>query len=341
MTKHKQTTIKHIAEQANVSISTVSNVLNGNTAEMSIETLHRVQQIIDKLNYRPNQIARGLVTRRTATIGLIVAEIETPLFLQALTAIERDARTAGYNLLLVHAASGEEEQEALELLMDKQVEGVIMLPTSEFKEIFDLHTLRAAQMPSVFVNQSMRHPDFDQINWDNKNGILKAVDHLVALGHRRIAHLRGPANRLGTQERLEGYKLGLQKHNLPFREDYLVDGDYTATPDVWQESTRRLLALPDSPSAIITSDDTVAAVVIETIREAGLTVPGNVSVVGIDDQPFLSFLSLTTIKLPVYEAGKLAIEMLLRRISEPQNPIEHILLPCPLIARKTTGKALT
>jgi LacI family transcriptional regulator len=337
--KSKHTTIRHIAEQAGVSISTVSNVLNGNTDEMSAETYQRVQQIIEKLNYRPNQIARGLVTRRTATIGLVVVEIETPLFLQALTAIERDARAAGYNLLLAHARNAQEEQEALALLMDKQVEGVITLPTSEFKDDFDLTPLRASQMPTVFVNQAMRHPDFDQINWDNRGGVINAVDHLVALGHTRIANLRGPANRKGTQDRLEGYQHGLREHGIPFREEYVSDGDYTAAPELWQASTRQLLALPEPPTAIIASDDTVAAVVIETVREAGLTVPGDLSVVGIDDQPFLSFLSLTTIRLPVYEAGKLAIKMLLQRISAPPTETRHVLLPCPFVARKTTGQA--
>lgn len=341
MVKSKHTTIRHIAEQAGVSISTVSNVLNGNTDEMSAETFMRVQEIIERLNYRPNQIARGLVTRRTATIGLVVVEIETPLFLQALSAIERDARAAGYNILLAHARGAREEQEALALLMDKQVEGVIMLPTSEFKDDFDLKPLRAAQMPAVFVNQAMRHPDFDQINWDNRGGIIDAVDHLVALGHTRIANLRGPANRKGTQDRLEGYQHSLQKHGIAFREDYVADGDYTAAPDLWQASTRKLLSLSEPPTAILASDDTVAAVVIETVREAGLSVPGDLSVVGIDDQPFLSFLSLTTIRLPVYEAGKLAIEMLLQRISSPQNEVRHVLLPCPFIARKTTGQAPT
>src|SRR5690349_11595928 len=129
-----QPTIKRIAKEAGVSISTVSNVLNQNIDQMSEDTLLRVQQVIRRLNYRPNQIARGLVTQRTATLGLILAEIETPLFLQAITSIERAARSAGYSVLLQHARDAQEEQEALALLLEKQIDGIIFLSTSELKD---------------------------------------------------------------------------------------------------------------------------------------------------------------------------------------------------------------
>lgn len=339
MVKQKSPTIKTIALEAGVSISTVSNVLNGNVEEMSADTLSRVQQVIQRLNYRPNQIARGLVTRRTATMGLVLAEIETPLFLQALTVIEREARTAGYNLLLAHARNADEERDALRLLLDKQVEGIILLPTSELKDDSALHELRVTQTPSVFVNRSTRHDDFDQVNWDNGGGVYDAVNYLVALGHRRIAQLTGPVVRRGTHDRIDGYQRGLEQHRIAFREDYLQNGDYTLTPDVWQESTRILMALPEPPTAIIASDDMVAAVIIQTLRELGLHIPRDVSVVGIDDQPFLSFLSLTTIRLPVIEAGKRAIEMLIDRVLNPNTPVRHEILPCPLIERRTTGHA--
>jgi LacI family transcriptional regulator len=337
MAKPKAITIRNIAQEAGVSISTVSNVLNGNIDEMSVETLVRVQHTIERLNYRPNQIARGLVTRRTATIGMILAEIETPLFLQALTSIERNARSAGYNLLFAHARNLDEERQALDLLLEKQVEGLILLSTSELKEDADLEDLRTTQTPAVIVNRSTRHPEFDQVNWDNAAGIYDAVHYLVDLGHRRIAHLLGPRTRAGTQERLEGFLLGLKRHGIERRDDYLPDGDYTASPQLWIESTRKLIDLPEPPTAIIASDDTVAGVVIATLREAGLDVPGDVSVVGIDDQPFLSFLALTTIRLPVLEAGRQAIEMLIQRIANPERSVEHVILSCPLIKRKTAG----
>jgi DNA-binding LacI/PurR family transcriptional regulator len=334
-----QPTIKRIAEEAGVSISTVSNVLNQNTDQMSEDTLVRVQEVIQRLNYRPNQIARGLVTRRTATLGLILAEIETPLFLQAITSVERHARSAGYSLLLLHARDVQEEQEAQDLLLEKQVDGVIFLSTSERKDDVHLHVLKEASVPVVLVNRSTRHAQFDQVNWDNGNGVVEAVEHLTQLGHRRIATLLGAIARSGTQDRLQGYRLGLERNRIAYREEYVQNGDYTASPELWRDATRALISLPEPPTAIIASDDTVAAVVVQTVEEASLDVPNAISVVGIDDQPFLSFLSLTTVKLPVVEAGMHAIEMLIRRIADPDIPVEHVMLPCPLIIRRSTGPA--
>jgi LacI family transcriptional regulator len=334
---NKQPTIKTIAHEAGVSISTVSNVLNGNTQEMSPETLQRVQEVIARLNYRPNQIARGLVTSKTSTIGLILAEIETPLFLQALPHIERDARLNGYNLVLNHARNTEEERAAVELMLDKKVEGVIFLSTSEVKEENHLKELQQAQIPTVLVNRSTYHANLDQINWDNANAVYLAVNHLIELGHRRIAHLLGPSWRAGTQHRLDGFNRGLQEHGIERRAEYLQNGDYTAEPDLWRESTHALLALPEPPTAIVASDDLVAAVVIDTIRQAGLDVPGDLSVVGIDDQPIFSFMALTTIRLPVVDAGKRAINLLIKRIQDPHIAPSHIVLPCMLIERRTSG----
>jgi LacI family transcriptional regulator len=333
----KSITIKDIAHEAGVSISTVSNVLNGNSSEMSEETLLRVQQVIDRHQYRPNRIARSMVTRRTATIGLVLAEIETPLFLQSLNVIERSARLAGFNLLLSHASDAKDELQSIELFLEKQVEGVIFLSTSERKDDRPLQKLRQNRIPAILVNRFSGEQECDQVNWDNRAGVYNAVDYLAGLGHQRIAFLVGPKQRRSTQERLEGYRQGLAAHKLPSVKAYMQNGDYTADPDTWRESTRALLNLPAPPTAIIASDDIVAAVVLETVRERGLHVPEDISVVGIDDQVFLSFLALTTIQLPIVEAGRLAVEMLLRRIAEPEIPHRRLTLDCPLIKRRTSG----
>ena len=337
-TKRSRLTIKDIAQEAGVSISTVSNVLNGNITEMSEDTLLRVQQVIRRLNYRPNQIARGLVTRRTATIGLILTEIETPLFLQALTSIERGARADGYSVLLMHARDEREEQEAIELLREKQVEGIIFLSTSEIRDDAHLELLKSAQIATVLINRASHHRYFDRVNWDNETGLYEAVKYLAGLGHERIAFLHGPDQRSGTQDRLTGYRRALRDLNIRYRDEYIENGDYTKSLELWRESTHSLINLPHPPTAILAADDTVAAVVVETLRLAGLAVPEDISVIGIDDQPFLSFLSLTTIRLPIVEAGKTAIEPLIRRLAEPDWELRHVTWPCPVIQRNSTGR---
>ncbi len=335
----ERVTIRDVARQAGVSPATVSNVLNGRSEAMAKDTLERVQAAIQSLSYRPNHFARGLVTRRTATIGLILSEIETPLFLQAVSFIEPIARRAGYNILVCNARTVEDERQVLGLLLEKQVDGMIFLSISEFRENEHLLAAQASGVPLVLINRSSPDPAFDQIKWDNTGGVVLAVDHLAQLGHRRIAHLRGPQNRRSSEERFRGYCLGLEQNHLEFREDYVRLGDYTASPDTWQQSAQELLNLSPMPTAIIASDDIVAAVILRTLQRAGLNVPRDVSVVGIDDQPFSTFLSpaLTTVQCPVAEAGKQAIETLLQRIANPSLPTRNLLLPCPLILRESTG----
>jgi LacI family transcriptional regulator len=334
----KRPTIKQIAKEAGVSISTVSNVLNGNLDEMSVATQERVEAVIKKLKYRPNQIARGLVTSRTATIGMILAEIETPLFLQALTSIEREARHAGYQLLLNHSRNEVEEQQALGLLLEKQVDGIIFFSTSNLNDS-PLVELKDSLVPAVLINRFTQRNDISRVNWDNQNSVYAVVEYLVKLGHRHIAHLVGPEDRIGSQDRLRGYLHGLEAHGIEAREDYLQNGDFTLAPDVWRQSTRALLAMQPRPTAIIASDDLVAAVVIETLREEGVGIPAEISVVGIDNQPILAYLSLSTIDLPVVQAGITALELLLQRINHPDTEASHIMLPCNFIERKTTGPA--
>ncbi len=336
-------TIFDVARMAGVSPSTVSNFLHGRTHTMTAETMQRVQRAIHRLKYHPSSTARGLATSRTATIGLVLAEIETPLFLQALSTIEPIARGAGYNILLCTARSTEDERQALNLLLEKEAEGIILLSTSEYHNDDHLAELQEMGMPVVLVNRSKTYDYFDQINWDNAGGIGSLVDHLARLGHHRIAHLRGPEKRRSSMERLEGYRQALERNQLNYREEYVRSGDYAAPQEAWHQSTIELLNLSPRPTAIIGSDDIVAATVMQTVQRTGLRVPEDIAVVGIDDQPFCTYLNppLTTIRLPVIEAGKRAVEMLLDWIVGTRTATEHILLPCPLVTRESCGAGLT
>jgi LacI family transcriptional regulator len=324
-------------------VTTVSNLLNGRTDAMTEETRQRVQDTIVRLNYRPSRVARSLVTRRTATLGLILSEIETPLFLQSVNIIEPIARTAGYNTLFCNARSSEDEQQVVTLLLDKQVDGIIFLSNSNYRDADHLSRLPASAPPIVLVNRTTHLTRFDHILWDNTGGAAEAIDHLVRLGHTRIAHLHGPLNRRSTAERVEGFKQGLARNGLEFNPAYLCSGDFTGPPEVWERSTLDLLDLPQPPTAILAADDIVAAIVIRTLQRAGLNLPRDMAVVGIDDQPVISSYinpRLTTVRLPVTEAGQLAIEMLLNRIAGLRTEIERVILPCPLIVRDSCGASL-
>ena len=335
----KRATIKDVAQAAGVSVTTVSNALNGRTEAMTGNTLNRIQEAIRTLNYRPNRVARSLVTNRTATIGLIIAEIETPLFLQALNIIEPIARNADHNVLVCNASDLEEEQQAVNLFLEKQVDGIIFLSQSQYTDDDYLNQLPLSTPPIVMINRTNIYERFDNIHWDNCDGVVEAMDYLVQLGHRYIAQLLGPASRRSSAERFNGYKLGLRKHGLDYRDDYVSLGDYEMAPEAWEEATLELLSASPRPTAILASNDTVAAVVMKTIQQSGLRVPQDITVIGNDNQPFCIYLNpaLTTVDIPILKAGRQAIEILLARISNPDKATEHIHLPCSLIIRESSG----
>jgi DNA-binding LacI/PurR family transcriptional regulator len=188
--------------------------LNDRTGAMTGETLQRVQDAISTLDYHPNMAARGLVSRYSATVGVILTEIETPLFLQALPGMEAIARAERYNLLLCLAASREEEQDAVGLLIEKRVDGVIFFSSSEYRDDAHLQKLCGLRVPLVLVNRSNQHDEIDSINWDQMHGVSQVVHYLVERGHERIAHLTGPLARKSTADRLAGYRQGLRECGL-------------------------------------------------------------------------------------------------------------------------------
>lgn len=339
----KRATIKDVASVAGVSVTTVSNALNGRTEAMTPETLLRIQQTIRALNYRPSQVARSLVTKQTATIGVILAEIDTPLFFQTLNDIETLARQADHNILLATVNSNlADEAQVLDLLLEKQVDGLILLSTSVIIEENHLANLPLSAPPVVLINRSIPFSGrFDQINFDHTQGVADAIDYLVSLGHRRIAHMTGPQARGSTVERLRGYRLGLTKHNLPFVKDYVCPADFDQSPKTWEQATLKLLAVTPRPTAIIAANDRVAAITIRTLQNQGLHIPQDISVVGIDDQPFCTYLNpaLTSVQLPLIEASRRATQLLLEMISGQRRPAQNVMLPCSLIVRESTGPA--
>ncbi|MCP4712500.1 MAG: LacI family transcriptional regulator, partial [Planctomycetes bacterium] len=177
-------TIKDVAQAAGVSVTTVSNALNGRIEAMAEETRLRIQETIRSLDYRPSSVARSLVTNRTAKIGVIIAEIETAVYLQTLNCIEPIARSAGYNILLCTTTHNlDDEKQAVDLLLEDQVDGIVFLSTSAYLADDYLPRLPLSAPPMVLFNRSTTHNRFDQINLDNVNGVIKTIDYLVQFGH--------------------------------------------------------------------------------------------------------------------------------------------------------------
>lgn len=336
MASTPRVTIRDVAAASGVSVSTVSNLLNGRVGLMTPLTRVRIEQAMRDLSYRPSHAARTLNSKKTATIGLVLDEIETPLFMSAIPAIEPMARRAGYTLIVTHAASADEHG-SVGLLLQQDVEAVVFVSTSEYRDGLDVDQLTREGVPTVIINRPQVSQIVSRVAWDNRGGVGSAVRHLHQLGHTRIALLRGPLNRESTAQRLAGYREGLASAGLPFESKYVDVGDYTAVLKRAAGRVAHLLNMDPRPTAVIAADDAVAAVVIQTAASLGLRVPDDLSVIGVDDQPFAAVLTppLTTVRLPVAEAASCAFDLLFARISDPNLPPEEVMLPAPLIVRES------
>lgn len=336
-TKSDRATIADVARLAGTSVTSVSNLLNGRTRSMSLSTAERIRSAVTELNFRPSATARALVRQRTALLGVMVSEIETGLFLQGISRMEARAREHEFGVLIAGARTADDEARGIDLFIEKQTDAIIFLSTSASRVNDHLERAADAGIPVVLVNRADAGLRFDHVGWDNRGGIVAAVDHLVGLGHRRIANLVGPPARISTVERIAGYRSALAAHGIPFDPALLAKTDYDDNPSEWGAAALALMRHEDPPTALIAADDIVAGMVMRALASAGYKVPGDVSIVGVDDQPFAEYFGLTTVRLPILEAGLAAVDLLMARMADPSVPPQRRTLECPLVVRTTTA----
>jgi LacI family transcriptional regulator len=347
MTSRSRTTIRAVAREAGVSASTVSNVLNGRHAEMAAETLARVQGAMERLGYRPNRLARGLATRRTATVGLIVGDLTNALYPPVLFGAEAACRAAAHSLLLANAPDLDHEREAVQLMRDAQVDGLILFSVSHVGLPSD-HLVRidAGGTPVVVINRWLPEGSpLASVAFDHRAGGRLATRHLLDLGHCRIAHLAGPATRLTGVDRRQGYLDALTAAGIVPSPDLIRESDYGFESgrrlfgDLWRRSPR--------PTALFAGGDTLALGALRAAGKLGVRVPGDLSLVAFGNPDAVQFATpgVTTIDLPVAEAGRAAAELLLDRIERSRSSVggaappvsERRLLAPTLIVRETTA----
>jgi len=331
-------TIRQVAREAGVSVTTVSNYLNGRHSEMSVTTRERIREAIERLGYQPNHVARSLATRRTATIGLIISELTNALYPPVILGAEAACRQAQYSLLLANVTDTDSERRAVELMRSKQVDGLILFSVS-FIDIANEHLLQAHEegVPIVVINRMLPEGvPIPKVMLNNFRGAYLATRHLVELGHRRIAHIAGPANRFTGLDRRAGYLAALVEAGLPVDSALVIEGDYS-----FESGYRAMRALldHDRPSAVFIGGDAMALGALRAIRDAGLRVPDDLSLVAFGNPDFVHYATpaLTTVDLPIVEAGMVAVEMLLKRIAAPQMPAETRMLEPRLLVRESTA----
>lgn len=328
-------TIRDVAERAEVSPSTVSHVIN-ETRHVSADTRERVLQAMVDLNYQPNRLARSLRSRRTQTLGVLLPNNANPFFAQVLEGIEAAGYDHGYNVILGNANDDPQRELAyLDTLLSKQVDGVLLVSTGAYREALDF--LAARETPVVMVDRSPGdgYNDFaiDTVFTENRRGGVLATEHLLALGHRRIGCIAGPSMINSSAARVVGYRQALEAAGLPVDEQLIVSGDFLH--ESGYRACHALLSLTERPSALFVCNDLMAVGALYAAHEAGLQVPRDLSVIGFDDIPLASFTlpRLTTIAQPARQLGERAVELLVKRLADREEPATHERLPVQLVER--------
>jgi len=326
-------TIKDIAREADVSVTTVSRVIN-NKPDVGDDTRAKILKIIDEMNYNPNSVARGLVMQKTHTIGLIIPDISNPFFPQVARAVEDKAQKLGYSVIFFNTDNHlEREKKAVELFKSKQVDGLIVSLSLGNEKI--LKELKSTNYPVVQIDRSVLTDSYPLVSIDNKNSAYQMVEYMLKKGHRKIAHISGDLNTTTARERLEGYKKALKNYEVEINNDYIIEGDYTQHSGF--KAMQRLLKLKDRPSAVFAANDLSAAGVYKALFAAGLKIPDDIAVAGHDDIDIASLLrpELTTMRQPKYSMGERAVTVLLRMINNQQIEIEDHILKTNLIIRES------
>jgi LacI family transcriptional regulator, galactose operon repressor len=329
-------TMKDVAQRAEVSIKTVSRVVNGE-GEISEETIRRVQEVIDELGYRPNRMARGLVTQRTNSIGLVVPNINNPFYPEVAEAVMSTAREKQHHMLLCsHENNPQEQQSILESLVDQGVDGIIIFPALHG---FDqLARFADSYGPIVAVNHLIEHPKIGLVRANIVQGASQAVDYLVTKGHTQIGMinaLRSPTNR---RWRERGFKEAIFAHNLPFTDNYMIPGDNTPNDiDGGYAAAHEFFTRSTKITALFCYNDLMAIGAMRACLDMGLRVPDDCAIVGFDDIALASLVrpTLTTIRIKKYELGAEATRQLLTMLETHSHEVNNVVLDVDLVVRQS------
>lgn len=332
--------MRDIARLANVSIATVSAVVNGK-GKVSAELAARVHQAMEALDYHPNHLARSLRARQTLTVGMMIPDVTNPFFMDIMSGVQHEARLHGYSVIFCDANENPElERQHLRTLFSRRVDGVLLAPTDS-ETAQDRATKR--RFPMVFFDRVPAGFKGSAVVTDNVDAARTAADHLITLGHERIAIITGRLNLSNGSERLEGFKQALYAARLSLRREYFRLGDFGL--ESGYRCALELMSLSSPPTAVFSCNNQMTLGLMRALGELGIPCPGRVSVLGFDDFDWAASFSprLTTIAQPSYEMGKEAMVLLMQKIQahlEEGAPAEDrvLVLKNELRVRESTAK---
>lgn len=328
-------TMRDVAKMAGVSIQTVSAIINGKPG-ITNETKERVLSAIQTLGYRPFTVARSLRTRQTNTIGLVVSDIANPVFSSLAGTVEDIVHLQGYSLIVYNTHNDpDREKSVIQAITERWVDGVLFVSTGD--ELTGLDSLKNSGIPVVAIDRIPRNYDGPAVVLDNDRAGALAAQHLIDLGHRKIAHIRGPQRLRLAREREVGFHRVLSQHGLG-----TVCPDSEATSwgcESGYASMNEILMCAPDVTGVFAANDRLAIGAIRAISEHGLGVPGDVSVIGVDDIEVSAYQNppLTTIRQSTTELGIQSIAILMEIIQGDQDNARQVLTEPTLIVRQSTA----
>jgi LacI family transcriptional regulator len=328
--KKRSITIRDVAKNAGVSVSTVSRVLNGKV-DVAKSTKMHVLKVIDDLEYSSNFAARSMRSQKKNLIGLIMPDIAYPFAIEIMKGVNLAIAESEFDLLVYTSGDVRKrghitsEQKYITLLAKSISDGVIVVAPVVSDYNID--------KPIVSIDPVMRNPKYPSVHATNYEGSIEAMQYLIGLGHTRIGFIGGRVELESANRRLSGYRNALEKAGIPIDEQLIVSGDYTTITGV--EGGKKLLLLKDRPTAIFASNDQMAMGVYQIAEKMGLQIPGDFSLVGFDNIPESKYLGLTTVDQLISEMGYTATQMLIRIINEIPGENQTIKIKTQLVVRNS------
>lgn len=330
-------TIKDIAKMADVSVSTVSRVIN-NSKPVNPQVKERVSNILFETGFKPNALARGLIYKKTGLIGVIVPQMNNSASSSLIDGIEAVAQRSGYNIIVSNSRSDEaKELQFLNIFKERQLEGVLFSGV----EITQRHyqTIEKLNIPTVILSQKSMNENIPWVGFDNYKAGRDMMDFIIRYGHRKIGMIHGPLRDISAgADRYNAYKDTLNELAISINDDWVVESDFTLTGGY--KAMEKILQSKEIPTAVYCANDTIAIGAMNCALDFGYDVPENISITGFDDIEMASAVKpqLTTVRLETYQVGYKAFELLTNRINGKQSDYIDSLVEHRLIIRKSTRR---
>lgn len=327
-------TIYDVAREANVSMATVSRVVNGNPNVKPV-TRKKVLATIEQLGYRPNAVARGLASKKTTTVGAIIPDISSIFFAELARGIEDIATMYKYNIILSNSDQNKDKElQLINTMLEKQVDGILFMGGNVSEE--HVNQFKTSSVPVVLAATYDETDTTPSVNIDYEAAAFEATLFLLEKGNENIAFVSGQDDTLINQQKYKGYLRAFEEKSITVNDDYILKGDYSY--DSGHEAAEELLALSKQPTAVFVASDEMALGVIHEMQDKGYQVPGDLEVFGFDNTRLATMVrpTLSTIVQPMYDIGAVAMRLLTKYMNKEEVDEKKVVLPHRIIERNST-----